>query len=1035
MTHLKFNATLRFALLVAAALLCANESSAQPQSSSPQQQNAQTADQTAQEAALKEIKELLQLYITQAEQGNYAESAQTATRALQLIEKRYGKGNFVYTELVGNIGYINYLKKDYAAAERMYMSELEVYAENAAAFKDEMRARAAGRFKGQNGKIRTLAFRVFYEGERARGVSLAKRLLEANEKFFGADAPEIAEPLSTLATLYSLQGDAAQTVALSERELTIKEKAYGADALELTDTLRSLGNSYDSKGDLAGAERALQRAVTILEKNSKTETAEFADTLDELGDVYAHKNDDERAAALKRRAIAIGERFAATNKRGYIVLLINFASFNVKHGNPDEARTALVRALELIQKDYDEKNPNGNDLLLAKISTNLAEIYMRQGNAKDALPLYQTSLEAQEKIYGAKSSKVASATNNIARASEALGDFETAEKCFRRALAVFEESEGEDGYDVGIALRNLALLLAHKGDIKSALPLVARYEEIQEKYIARNLKVGSEKEKQLFLEAFAADTEATVSLHLNNAPGDADAALLALTAVLRRKGRALDVMTDQIANLRRRASAEDRALLDKLSQAMTRRSSLSNEGANARSAVAQLDAQIEKLQTQIGERNAEFRAQSQPVTIEAVQSAIPSDFALVEIVAYRPYDPNPTAAKHFGAARYAAYVLRAKGDPSFVELGAAAAIDALAANLRASLADPKSSNAREAARALDERTMQRVRPLLGASKQVFLSPDGALNLVPFAALVDEGGKYLVENYSITYLTSGRDLLRLQTKTNSDEKTLVLANPIFDMNRKAGASDASKRELSLGVELKNETTYTAIDFTKLKYAPLEGTAAEAKSLAALLPDAKVLTGADATEAAIKSAHRPLILHIATHGFFLSNQNNNASDATRTLGLSDELSSPQRVAENPLLRSGLILAGVNQRQSGAGEDGVLTALEASGLDLWGTKLIVLSACETGLGDVKNGAGVYGLRRAFVLAGSETQVMSLWQVSDAATRDLMTEYYTRLQRGEGRAEALRRVQLAMLADAKRAHPFYWAAFIQSGEWKSLN
>jgi CHAT domain-containing protein len=166
--------------------------------------------------------------------------------------------------------------------------------------------------------------------------------------------------------------------------------------------------------------------------------------------------------------------------------------------------------------------------------------------------------------------------------------------------------------------------------------------------------------------------------------------------------------------------------------------------------------------------------------------------------------------------------------------------------------------------------------------------------------------------------------------------------------------------------------------------------------------------------------------------------------------------QSGGENPLLRSGLILAGANQRQSGPGEDGVLTALEAAGLDLWGTRLVVLSACETGLGEIKNGEGVYGLRRALVLAGSESQVMSLWQVSDAATRDLMAAYYTRLQAGEGRTEALRQVQLTMIksggttapAGAQRgiglqkenpksqdlSHPFYWAAFIQSGEWRSL-
>ena len=136
---------------------------------------------------------------------------------------------------------------------------------------------------------------------------------------------------------------------------------------------------------------------------------------------------------------------------------------------------------------------------------------------------------------------------------------------------------------------------------------------------------------------------------------------------------------------------------------------------------------------------------------------------------------------------------------------------------------------------------------------------------------------------------------------------------------------------------------------------------------------------------------------------------------------------------MLRSGLVFAGVNSLSSGT-DDGVLTALEASNLDLRGTKLVVLSACETGVGEVRNGEGVFGLRRAFVVAGAETLLMSLWQVADEATKDLMTSYYTRLSKGEARAEALRQAQLQMLKDEKTKHPFYWAAFIASGESGTL-
>lgn len=146
-------------------------------------------------------------------------------------------------------------------------------------------------------------------------------------------------------------------------------------------------------------------------------------------------------------------------------------------------------------------------------------------------------------------------------------------------------------------------------------------------------------------------------------------------------------------------------------------------------------------------------------------------------------------------------------------------------------------------------------------------------------------------------------------------------------------------------------------------------------------------------------------------------------------------PRAIASNnPLLRSGLVLAGFNLRSSG-NEDGVLTALEVAGLDLGKTKLVVLSACETGVGDVANGEGVYGLRRALAIAGFPRQLITLWLVDDEATKDLMINYYRRLQKNIDRSAALRLVQLELLSSPQYQRPYYWAAFIPSGKWTSLN
>jgi CHAT domain-containing protein len=305
--------------------------------------------------------------------------------------------------------------------------------------------------------------------------------------------------------------------------------------------------------------------------------------------------------------------------------------------------------------------------------------------------------------------------------------------------------------------------------------------------------------------------------------------------------------------------------------------------------------------------------------------------------------------------------------------------------------------------------------LLGPATRLLIAPDGALNLIPFEALVDEQHRYAVQQFAISYLTSGRDLLRLQVPRASQRAPLIVANPSFGP---AALVTARTRRHSVT---------TGPDLSVVYFAPLPGTAAEAHAVKTVFPIATVLTGGDATKTALTHVDAPALLHIATHGFFLRNASTTPDEApsgTRAIAASTRI-------ENPLLRSGLALSGANLRTRGGG-DGILTALEASTLNLWGTHLVTLSGCDTGVGDVRNGEGVYGLRRAFLLAGAETLVMSLWPVSDDVTRDMMTAYYAGLQRGLGRGDALRRAQLAMLKQAEYRHPFYWASFIQAGDWR---
>ena len=286
------------------------------------------------------------------------------------------------------------------------------------------------------------------------------------------------------------------------------------------------------------------------------------------------------------------------------------------------------------------------------------------------------------------------------------------------------------------------------------------------------------------------------------------------------------------------------------------------------------------------------------------------------------------------------YIVRQQGEVQWAELGKAKVIDEAIAALRSALRDPKRRDVHELARAVDEKVMQPVRKRAGDASQLLFSPDGMLNLLPVAALVDEQGSYLIERYSISYLTSGRDLLRLQTARQSRSAPLVLADPIFgepDGVQISKAEIPAKRRL-MRDRLRQSVT-TGSDLSEVYFARLEGTSQEARAIRSLFPDSVVMTGAQAAESTLKQAVAPRLVHIATHGFFLEENTPRQPQEADRRGINLNV----RI-ENPLLRSGLALAGANLR-SDTGDDGILTAMEAAGLNLWGTKLVTLSACDTG------------------------------------------------------------------------------------------
>lgn len=670
------------------------------------------------------------------------------------------------------------------------------------------------------------------------------------------------------------------------------------------------------------------------------------------------------------------------------------AGFYQVQGQYAQARPLCERALRIRVQVLGPEHPD-----VARSLIILAVLDRAQAKCVEAEQHYKRALRILEETLGFEHPDVATLLNNLAALYQAQGAYGQAEPIYKRALNIRERVLGVAHPHVADLQHNLAMLYWSTGDASRAFQCFKRAVVVRERHLGLALATLSEPRKRQLLQGQRGN--ALVSFQAHCAPDDINALALTLTTTLRRKGRVLEEVARAHATLRRNLTPALQLDLDTLQKRRTELATRRQVACDSYhvDALHALEHEIEQLESELSRKSAIFRRHVEPLTVESVQAALPRNATLVEFLYYQRYEPQ-VQGREWKESRYIAYVLQCEGPPQWVALGAAGPIKAAVAAALSALAQPE-SDTRESLRALDELVFAPIRRRLGPIVHFLLSPDDALHLVPFAALVDEDGRYLVESLLITYVTSGRDLVRSGEREEARSKPLVVAAPDY----------------------------------RGRLNSLPGTEAEAAALRKYFADIDLYVGSEATKEKLTAAQGPRFVHVATHGFFHSPPASESGRATRswcvdrdiidvpsTLSTEDDLLD----VEDALDHSGLILAGT--------DGATLTAREFAGIDLRGTQLVVLSACNTGVGEVAQSEGVYGLRRALVIAGAETQVVSLWKVHDDATSQLMDRYYSGLRSGEGRSEALRRAQIELLRNGRHAHPFYWAAFVPIGDERPL-
>ncbi|OJH36804.1 CHAT domain-containing tetratricopeptide repeat protein [Cystobacter ferrugineus] len=865
---------------------------------------------------------------------------------------------------------------------------------------------------------------------------LYERVLAIREAALGKQHPDVATSLNNLANLYVDQGLYDRAEPLYERALAIREAALGKQHPKVATSLNSLAFLYVDQGMYSRAEPLYERALAIREAALGKQHPDVASSLNNLAILYVDQGMYSRAEPLHERALAIREAVLGPQHPEVASTLNNLAILYWEQGMYSRAEPLHERALAIREAAFSKQHP-----AIAQSLNNLAILYMDQGMHIRAEPLYERALAIREAALGKQHPAVARALSNLANLYMEQGMYSRAEPLHERALAIQEAALGKQHPDVAKSLKGLVRLRLARNQRARAVPLLSRIFSISESRLRQEALDFSESRLARFLQFLRSDEDFLYSL-LRAHPGDARVRRLALSSVLLRKGRSVEETASTSRTIYLRLGDEDRNTFERLRSLRTQLAALSHQGpgslspADYQRRLESLAEQGDALETQLARHSAPLRAltalPSPEQIVDRVTASLPRDGALVEFVAYvdrpvvptRPGTPEPQLP---GELRYLALVLLPNATLRAVDLGPAAAIDQAAASFRDALA---SSDAawQGPAQTLHSLVFRPLRPLLGNVRRVFLAPDGQLNLVPFAALHDGKGM-LVDSFHFTYLTSGKDLLPRPQDIPTSRSVVVLADPDFGASPST-APGAPQQPSALALRSSSAERFFSTlraDLAERTWVSLPGTRQEAEAIQRLLPRAQLFIGAEASKQRLLELPTPGVLHIATHGFFL--EDSATPEASRAVGHVNALAGGPATQNlpDPLLRSGLILSGASAQVSHSPESFLVTALELAGLDLWGTELVVLSACETGRGDVKLGQGVYGMRRALISAGAETVVSSLWKVNDDITMQLMRGYYRHMLAGEPRVSALREAML----EVRRAHPhpYAWAPFIALG------
>ena len=849
-------------------------------------------------------------------------------------------------------------------------------------------------------------------GDKAASQKIAEahEVLRSTEAAHPGNTVEVADALDKLISAELDAGEATdETLALAHREVDVAQAAAGPRSKPLVTALGNLSETYVALSRGAEARPFAERGFEIAQKEFP-DSEEGINSADELAYVCDAMADYPCAERADLTAIAQERKPGPDHDWDLAATLSNYSDLKRRMNDEPAAGKAIEEALVVAIK------ARPDDPHIGIMENNAASHYIRIQDFPNAISHLNRAIDILGRAYGADSPNVLSSTTNLASIYNRTGQFPLAWKTYEIALGNKYATADDNAH----ARADFARSLASGGNLQRA---------VEEGLLAARMG------RETFVLQARTLPERQALAYDRQRPHGLDTALSVLTRhpdlpsvdiyqeMIRSRALVADEMAHRQKNLNAANDPEIAQMLKDLAKARADLLAVEQAapaGGHGTDAVLDATNRMEKIERTLAERSAAIRNDDRvsAVSLEDLRRNLPAHSVLISYVYFLRRAVEAVDPARTNTPAYLAFVLHPDSDRIRVfDLGAAASIDELVKHLRAT-ADAEAHSGglgstrnertyRQAGDQLRKLVWDPLRAEMKGAKMALVVPDGSLNLFPFSGLPDGSG-YLVEHGPVIHLLSSeRDLVPSGTAPKK-AGLLAIGSPQF------GPAGNNLVPAAL-----REGGSTCDEFSDFNFHPLPGTAEEVSDIGSTwrrwnrTEPSALVTGADATRSRfLEEAPHNRVLHVATHAFLLD----------RRCG-----------DDNPLLHAGLVFAGAN----GGSETSILTAQQIASLDLNGVDWAVLSACNTGNGQMRDGEGVLGLQRAFRVAGARSVVMALWPVDDDITRHFMHELYAqRLGLQATTADAVwnstRKMLLERRAAGKSTHPWYWAGFVGSGGWE---